>query len=91
MSLSANNFTSAHAMGNLRFNVKISLPEECPAFLSDYAAYWSMIYLMVNGQTFGQDIPIDETLTRTYQYNAIGFPTSYTDQDGKTVTLTYKD
>jgi hypothetical protein len=50
-----------------------------------------MIYLMVNGQTFGQDIPIDETLTRTYQYNAIGFPTSYTDQDGKTVTLTYKD
>lgn len=91
MSLSANNFTSVHAMGNLRFNVKISLPEECPAFLSDYAAYWSMIYLMVNGQTFGQDIPIDETLTRTYQYNAIGFPTSYTDQDGKTVTLTYKD
>lgn len=91
MALSANNFTSAHAMGNLRLEVEISLPEECPEFLSEYASYWQMICLMVNGQSFGQDIPIDETITRTYQYNAIGFPTSYTDQDGETVTLTYKD
>jgi len=91
MSLSANNLVSAHAMGNLRFEVVINLPEECPDFLSDYASYWSMFCMMFNGQTVGQDIPIDETLTRTYQYNAIGFPTSYTNQDGETVTFTYKD
>lgn len=91
MSLSANNFTSAHAMGNLRLEVVVSLPEECPEFLSEYASYWPMVYLMVNGRSFGQDIPVDKTITRTYQYNTIGFPTSYTNQDGENVTLTYKD
>lgn len=89
--LSANNVTSSTVTGTTNMEVTLSLPTECPEILSQYATIWNLVVAMINGQTFSQDMPINVAHTRTYQYNNIGFPTSYTNENGETFTLTYKE
>jgi len=88
-SLSANNLLSTTTNGNLHVSIVFTMPAQCPSFLSDYSMYWSVIRMLIDGRELSRDIPYSSTETLTYTYDAIGFPTTCTDQDGLTTTYTY--
>ena len=93
--LSANNCTASTAVGNGTFNsgITISLPEECPSWVpSTYQFLWSVIRALLNNKEIpiNRTIPLNKTLSYTYQYNDKGFPTSITCGDVRTA-ITYAE
>lgn len=94
--MSANNITAVTSSGTAHFvsNVVLHLPAECPAWVpSQYQSYWFILQPLLDGMNIpiDQTIPLDKEQHFTYTYNSTGFPTSFTTEEDKTYTLTYKE
>lgn len=91
--LSKNNVLTAKTTGTARFQsqIRITLPEQCPEWLSQYASMWTIVRAFLNNRELpvDQTIPLDNNQSFTFKYNGDNYPTQVTNSDGQTFSYGY--
>lgn len=91
--LSKNNMLTSKTTGNVRFQsqIRITLPEQCPEWLSQYASMWAIVRAFLNNRELpvDQTLPLDNNQSFTFKYNGDNYPTQATDSDGQTFSYGY--